>query len=555
VSEEAGRVVVVGASAAGLRCACRLARLQPHRPVTVVEARKTFSYAACGLPYVLSGDIDELASLRRTTYGIVRDTAYFTRYKGIELLAGHRATGIDPARRLLRLEGPEGETELAWDDLVLATGARPLRLPGQPDHPRVRGFHHWDDVAPLKQGLMRGEIGHVALVGAGPVGCELAEAFRGLWGAEVTLIEAAEAPLPGLLDREVGSCVARGLEEAGVRLLCGSPVERVEAGEEGVAILAGGTEVHADAAVVAIGVEPAAELAAEAGAALGPTGAVSVDERLATTLEGIWAVGDCTECRHVVTGEPVSLPLGSLANRQGRTLANVLAGREDAFPPVAGAMAVKVLDCNVAAVGLSAARARAEGLEVRSAWLTGEDRADYWPDSKALYLKLVYERESLRVLGLQAVGPGECAKRVDVATQIITRGGTLQDLARLEHAYAPPFAPALDPLAVLAYAAQNQEEGVASEVPLRGVEAATVLDVRLPEEREREPVEAGEVIPIPLDQLRSRAGDLGEGPWLVLCERGTRSAEAVRILRHAGAEAGYLGGGMQWRAACRGEGS
>jgi NADPH-dependent 2,4-dienoyl-CoA reductase/sulfur reductase-like enzyme/rhodanese-related sulfurtransferase len=553
MSAASGRVVVVGASAAGLRCACRLARLQPDRPVTVVEAKGTFSYAACGLPYVLSGDIEELAALRRTTYGALRDTSFFKRYKGIELLAGHRATAIDPARRLLRVEGPEGERELGWDDLVLATGARPLHLPGQPDHERVRSFHGWDDVAPLKQGLVRGEIEHVALVGAGPVGCELAEAFRSLWGAEVTVIEADEAPLPGLLDPEVGSCVARALEEAGTRLLFGSPVERIEAGEEGVALLAGGTEVRADAALVAIGVEPVTELAAAAGAVLGPTGAISVDERLATTLDRIWAVGDCAESRHLITGEPVHLPLGSLANRQGRLLANILAGGEDRFPPVAGAMAVKVFDCNVATVGLSAARARSQGLDVHSAWLSGEDRADYWPESKMIYLKLVYERESGRVLGLQAVGPGECAKRVDVATQIIARGGMLQDLGNLEHAYAPPYAPALDPLAVLAFAALNQEEGVEADVPLRGVEAATLLDVRLPEEREMASVEAGEVLPVPLDQLRARAGDLGEGPWLVLCERGTRSAEAVRILRHAGAEAHYLGGGIQWRLASRRE--
>lgn len=545
----------MGASAAGLRCACRLTRLQPKRRITVIEAAEAFSYAACGLPYVLSGDIDELGALRRTTYGVTRDESYFARYKGVRLLAGHKATKLDPARRRLCVEGPEGERELAWDELVLATGARPLRLPEQPDHPAVRTFHRWEDVIPLKQGLMRGEISHVALVGAGPVGCELAEALRGLWGAEVTLIEAAEAPLPGLLDLEVGAIVARRLEAAGARLLCGCPVERVEASDEGVAILAGGTEVRADVAVVAIGVEPSVELAASAGATLGPTGAVSVDERLATTLDGVWAVGDCAECRHAVTGEPVFLPLGSLANRQGRTLANILAGARDRFPPVAGAMAVKVLDCNVASVGLTAARARALGLEVHSAWLTGEDRADYWPESELIYLKLVCERGSRRVLGLQVVGPGECAKRVDVATQIIARGGTLEDLAHLEHAYAPPYAPALDPLAVTAFAALNQDDGVEADVPLRGVEAATLLDVRLPEEREHASLEAGEVLPVSLDQLRARAADLGRGPWLVLCERGTRSAEAVRILRHAGADAHYLGGGIQWRGAAGGEGA
>ena len=150
MSETGGRVVVVGASAAGLRCACRLARIRPDRPVTVLEAGETFSYAACGLPYVLSGDIDELGALRRTTYGVVRDATYFSRYKGVEVLPGHRVLSIDPARRLLRVAGLEGEQALEWEDLVLAAGARPLRLEGQPDHPRVRTFHRWQDVAPLK---------------------------------------------------------------------------------------------------------------------------------------------------------------------------------------------------------------------------------------------------------------------------------------------------------------------------------------------------------------------------------------------------------------------
>ncbi len=194
------RVVIVGASAAGLRCASRLSRLEPDWHVTVVEQGDVFSYAACGMPYVLSGDIGDAVALRQTGDGVLRDSGYFSSVKGVEVLSGHRATHIEPSPNRLRIKSRDGERELEWDELVLATGARPRRLPQQPDHPRVRSFHTYEDIAPLHNGLAKGEIGSVIIVGAGLVGCELAEAFGALWGAEVTLIEAADSPLPGVLD-------------------------------------------------------------------------------------------------------------------------------------------------------------------------------------------------------------------------------------------------------------------------------------------------------------------------------------------------------------------
>jgi NADPH-dependent 2,4-dienoyl-CoA reductase/sulfur reductase-like enzyme/rhodanese-related sulfurtransferase len=545
--------VIVGASAAGLRCACRLARLQPDWSIRVVEARSVFSFAACGMPYVLSGDIGDAEALRRTEFRVARDADYFAAYKGVDVLVGHRAASIDTSRRVVRVEGPEGEQDLSWDDLVLATGASPRLLPGQPDHPRVVTFHVWDDLRPLQEALERGEIDRVALVGAGFLGCELAEAFRQLWGAEVVMLEAGGAALPQLLDPDVGACVARHLRDNGVRLLLSSPVQGIEAEDDRVVLATAGEPVEAQVAVVAVGLEPAAGLAREAGVALGPTGAIAVDERLATSIPHVWAAGDCAEVCHAVTGEPALVPLGSLANRQGRTLANVLTGRPDRFPPVVGAAAVKVFDRNVAATGCTATLARKIGLHPRSVWMSADDRAHYWPEAKEIHLKLVYEASSLRVLGVQAFGGGEVAKRVDVATQLIARGATLQEFAHMEHAYAPPYAPAMEPLAVAAMVALNQEDGVEAAPPGETVESAAVLDVRKPEEIEKRPAPTGAGARVQLGELSGRLDEIGADTELVVCERGTRSAEAARHLRRRGTRARYLGGGLHWRVAMGGD--
>jgi len=289
------------------------------------------------------------------------------------------------------------------------------------------------------------------------------------------------------------------------------------------------------------------ELARRAGVRLGETGAIAVDEQLRTSVPHVWAVGDCVEVQDAVSGRGVYRPLGSLANRQGRTLANILAGRSDRFPPVAGAVAVKAFEFNVAAVGSTEETARARGAPVRACWVTADDRPHYWPGSAKIHLKLVYDPASQRVLGVQAVGKGDVVRRVDVATQLIVRGATLAEFAQLEHAYSPAYAPAVDPLAVAAVAALNQEEGVEAESPL--VPLVEVTDLRLPEERQERPARAVVVHELALSGLRSSPDARIQAEGTVICERGGRSAEAVRLLRYSGQHTRYLGGGLLWREA------
>ncbi len=538
----------MGASAAGLRCASRLARLRPEWRITVVEQRELFSVAACGLPYVLSGDIGASASLQTTSDGALRDAAYFAAVKGVTVLVRHRASAVDPNAHLLTCEGPGPTREvLEWDELVLATGARARRLPDQPRHPRVRSFHAPEDLAPLHTALSKGEISRVVIVGAGLVGCELSEAFRALWGVEVILLEAASAPLSGFLDSEIGAVVAASLRRNGVDLRTDAAVDSIASESERAEVTAGGERFTADVVLVAVGVEPEVDLARSAGVALGATGAIAVDERLATSASHIWAAGDCAEVRRLPGAEFAYLPFGSLANRQGRTLANVLAGRDDRFPGAVGAAAVKVFDLNVAATGLTRTAAVKRGMRARSAWVTAHDRAHYWPEAKEIVVHLVYEADSRRVLGVQAVGEGEVAKRVDVATQLIARGADLEEFANIEQAYAPPFAPAIDPLALAAFAAGNQEEGIEACGPGEVLAGLRLLDVRHGSERKERPL-PGPARETPLEELRGALPLPEDGPWLVVCERGARSAEAVRLLQGSGGSARYLAGGLRLKA-------
>jgi rhodanese-related sulfurtransferase len=351
-----------------------------------------------------------------------------------------------------------------------------------------------------------------------------------------------------LLDSEVSALVSKAFSDNGVKLRTHARVDALLPGQDGVAIRADQSEFATDAAVVALGVLPVVGLARRAGVALGPTGAIAVDGQFRTSVPHLWACGDCAEVRHAVSGQPCHLPLGSLANRQGRFVADAIAGSKEQWPPVAGAAGLKVFDTHVAGVGLTRAQASALGMRPRSAWLCGYDRAHYYPEAQEIALQLVYEDETGRVLGVQAAGSGEVHKRIDTATQLLARRARLSDLAQIEHAYAPPYAPAIDPLAALAMVAQNQQQGLESLSPLTELEGLSVLDVRHTHESESRPVASSRAERLPQSELRAQAEHLKDQEWLVVCERGTRSAEVARWLLARGNKARYLGGGLRWRA-------
>ncbi len=551
------KILVIGAKAAGMKAACRAKRLLPEAEVTVLDEGEHISLAACGLPYFLSGDIDDFKDLLKTSYDVIRDHDFFAGAKGVKVVTGVCATGIDPdGKSVTAVRVSSGETvTYAYDELLLATGARPV-LPSitGTNLPGVSTFTRASDAMDLRQAAARGKINKAAVVGAGFIGCELCESFRALWGIDVTLFEREAQVLPEMLDPEVARIVELELRRQGVACHLNSPVREINPDGDQYRVTTGDGSAFDgfDRVIFAAGVKPRSDLAAAAGVELGAGGGIVVDRQMRTNIPHIFAAGDCVQVTHILTGKPCYLPLGSLANRMGRVAGNVMAGKDDAFAPVTGASCVKVFDVNVAAVGFTARKAREEGFEIGESWGVFSDRADYYPEAENISAKMVFDRETRRVLGVQAVSKGDAVRRIDATSALIAQGATLSDLRNFEPAYAPPYATALDPLHYLAYIGIAElEEGISLISPLdfeSVAESSVVLDVREPVEVEDHPLEvktAG-LHSIPFTELRGRLDEVPRGDTLsVVCAKGVRSSEALRLLKQNGFDnVRCLGGGL-----------
>jgi len=549
------RIVVIGASAAGLRAASRARRLLTDASVTVIDEASFISYGACGMPYFVSGDIESADKLRHTTYGVIRDPEYFLSTKDIEVITETRVEKIERDNKKVFCKSlKSGETsEYAYDKLVLATGSSPIILPGIPEgSERISAFKTLSQAIDIKQLLQNGKISSVGIIGAGPIGCELAEAFGSLWGAEVVLIDAAPSVLPNLLDTEMAATVEKYLNSEGIEVHANCPLDSISESDEGVIIKTGDGDFNVNFAVIAVGVKPNSKLAADCGLGIGDRGGIIVDNHMITSDPDIYAAGDCVELKHLISGKPVQIPLGSLANRQGRVVGSNLGGGDEIFNPVLGTAAVKVFDMNVAATGLTEAAAQTTGFNVGCSWGTFLDKADFYPEAENIHLKLVFDKDSTRLLGLQGYGKGDVIKRIDVFSALLKNEGKLEDVLDAEFAYAPPYSPALDPLFSLACAARNSiNEGIKALPPNSQISKDIILDVRQESETRVRPLREANVLSIPLGDLRARWEEVpGNKPIICVCPKGLRSAEAVRILKEKGfTDTVYLGGGLLMKVA------
>ncbi|MET1124284.1 MAG: FAD-dependent oxidoreductase [Archaeoglobaceae archaeon] len=540
-------IIVIGGGAAGMKAAARARRRDGEANITVVEAGKFVSLGRCGLPYYIGGIVHEIDDLRRTTYGAVRDEEYFKAVKDIEVLTETRAVAIDREKRVVRISRKGSEDELNYDYLVVATGAKPIKpnVKGV-DNERVTGLYSAEEAEKIVEFWEEGAEKAV-VVGAGFIGLEACEALRNL-EIDVTLVEAMPHVAPAMLDAEMARLVERHLVEKGVEVVTAARVEEIR-GEDELVVVAGGREIPADFVVLAVGVKPNVELAEKAGLRIGELGGIVVDERMRTSDERIYAGGDCVETKNVLTGEKVVAPFGDVANKQGRVIGDNVTGGNSIFPGVIGTAIFKVFDLSVATTGLREDVAK-RYFDADSVLLSVPDRSHYYPGMSNMRIKLVYDRKTRRVLGAQIVGSGGVDKRIDVIATAIARSATIDDLANLDLAYAPPYSPAIDAVITAANVAQNKLEGLLRSV--RAEEArklveegrAVILDVRSEEERNRNPLDV-QSIHIPLHELRKRLNELPRDKIvLTICPLGLRAYEASRILIAAGFDARSVEGGL-----------
>lgn len=534
------KIVVIGGVAAGLKSAAKARRCDPAARITVIEKGKLVSYGACGLPYYVAGDVEDAAQLTMTPAGAVRNPAFFKNVKDIDVLTETLATGIDRAARQVRVKNLASgeESVLPYDKLVIATGATPIKppLPGV-DLANIHQLWHPDDAKAVRAGLERGKFENAVIIGAGLVGLEMAEALK-MWDANVTVIEMKDQIFPAFLDEEIAGGVAKYAAAQGITVLAGEKVVEFSGDGAVQAVVTDQRTIPADLVILAVGVRPNVELAKSAGLAIGPSGAIAVNEYMATADPDIYAGGDCAENTHIVSGEKIFSPMGSTANKHGRVIGENLCGGASTFRGILGTVVVKVLDMTVGKTGLTERDAKRLGYEYVTAMVGGHDRPHYMPGAKLITVKLVAEAATGRLLGAQAFGEGEVAKRIDVIATAMTMGATVHDLFDIDLAYAPPYSSPIDNVAVAAHALVNKIAG-----RLKGISSleakekikegkAVFLDVRTPDEcKQQGRLPCPDVKYIPLGQLRSRLGELDKADEIVaFCKISLRGYEAALIL-------------------------
>ncbi|MGH9137661.1 MAG: FAD-dependent oxidoreductase [Acidimicrobiales bacterium] len=437
----AGRLIVVGGDAGGMAAASQARRQDDSLEIVALERGRWASYSACGIPYLVGGAVqgglDRLIARRPDEF----------RARRIDLRLRHEVTDFDLGAGTVHIHNREHDRQfkLGFDLLHIATGARPRRpdLPGI-DLPFVRGVQTLDDAAELLRHAEHGRCRQVVVVGGGYIGLEMAEAFV-RWGANCVLLEAAPNVM-STLDPEMGARCEDALRQFGVDVRTNVAVSGFD---EGVVHTASG-DVAADLVVLGMGVEPNSDLAAAAGVETGVRGAIRVDRQQRTSHEAVWAAGDCCESYHLLSQRHVHIPLGTHANRQGKVAGTVMGGGYATFPGVIGTAATKICSTEVARTGLNERECRDAGFAFESATIESTTKAGYFPDAGTICVKLLAERATGRLLGGQLIGGEGAAKRIDALAVALHAGFTCDQIVDADLAYAPPFGPLWDPVAVAA---------------------------------------------------------------------------------------------------------
>ncbi len=531
------RVVVIGGVAGGMSAAARLRRLDSEAEIVVLERSGYVSYANCGLPYYVGGVIEDHEDLLLQTPGSLND-----RFR-IDVRVASEVTAIDRAARVVHVKDlASGATyELDYDYLVLSPGATPV-VPPIPGIERALALRTVEDVERMSEAV-EGLSGRAVVIGGGFIGVEIAENLTHR-SIPTTVVEATSQVLAPL-DPEMAQLVADELRRHGVGLHLNDAVATIT---ERTVQLASGAVLDADLVVVAIGVRPDVALAREAGLAIGELGGIAVDEFNRTSDLAIYAIGDAAEKTDALDGEASLVPLANIANRQGRVVADHIAGRRVRPVTTIGTAIVKVFDLTIATTGWNEKRLVAKSRPHLAIHTHPASHAGYYPGAAKMALKLLVDPESGVILGAQGVGTEGVDKRIDVIATAMRGGLTAPELADLELAYAPPFSSAKDPVNMLGYIAENLLTGLVESVHWHEVEGHAeqgylLVDVRTAGEFARGSLPGA--INVPVDELRERLDELGEKDVVVICQVGQRGHVATRLLRDFGFNAKNLSGGYQ----------
>ena len=544
------KVVIVGGVAGGATAAARIRRLDENAEIVVFEKSGFVSYANCGLPYFIGDVITDQEELTLQTPESFRD-----RFR-ISVKTNHEVIGVYPDEKTVmvrnNLTGDEWKED--YDKLILSPGARPVRpnLPGI-DSERIFTLRTVEDTLRIHDYVSTRGVKSVVVAGGGYIGIETAENLRAK-GLDVTIVQRPKQ-LMNTLDYDMAAFVHSKLRRNGVKLRLGSSVAGFMDDNGGIITLLDGEEgIAADMVILAIGVTPDSSLAKQAGLELGVKGSIVVNDRMETSAEDIYAVGDAVQVRHFVTGEDAVIALAGPANKQGRIAADNICGGDSHYRGSLGTSIIKIFDMTVAGTGLTEKAAAAAGLSYESVVLSPSSHAGYYPGAKVMTMKVVYEKESLRLLGAQIVGAEGVDKRIDVLATAIHAGIRADKLKDLDLAYAPPFSSAKDPVNMAGFMIENIAEGLVKQYHWDQVEklprdgSVTLLDTRTPGEYAAGHIEG--YINIPVDELRERIGELDAAkPVYVICQSGIRSYIASRILTQNGFDAYNFSGGYRFYAA------
>ena len=541
------KVVIIGGVAGGATAAARIRRLDEQAEIIVFERSGFISYANCGLPYYIGDIITDQEDLTLQT-----PQSFYSRFR-VKMKVNHEVIAIHPEKKTVSVKNLETgeEFEESYDKLILSPGAKPT----QPEIPgtgidKIFTLRTVEDTLRIKEYINKNHPKSAVLAGGGFISLELAENLREL-GMEVTIVQRPKQ-LMNPFDSDMAAFIHNEMRRHGIKLALGHTVEGFEEKDGGITVLLKGEEpIHADMAVLAIGVTPDTHLAKEAGLELGMKGSIVVNSRMETSIPDIYAVGDAVQVKHYVTGQDALISLAGPANKQGRIAADNICGGDSRYTGSQGSSIIKVFDMTAAATGINETNAKKAGLNVDKVILSPMSHAGYYPGGKVMTMKVVFEKDTYRLLGAQIVGYEGVDKRIDVLATAIHAGMKAVELKELDLAYAPPYSSAKDPVNIAGFMIENISRKILNQFHLEDVKnlprdgSVILLDVRTEREYSRGHIEGFDNIPV--DELRDRMSEIEKGkPVYVICQSGLRSYIAVRILSGNGYEAYNFSGGFRF---------